>query len=146
MQQSTLQHSDTPPTITIKAETPTVSGSDHPSVFTDIFQDQHNIAIWQRDLPSKLKSDAENLLASGKLLEISLVVTPQNCLAEMKQALQEFAHTDVLIEDITRLVNLFCSLFELKQATLKLTALDQVMCPRFHVDNVPCRLVTSYCG
>ena len=29
---------------------------------------------------------------------------------------------------------------------MKLTALDQVMCPRFHVDNVPCRLVTSYCG
>jgi len=29
---------------------------------------------------------------------------------------------------------------------LRLTVLDRAMCPRFHVDRVPCRLVTTYQG
>ena len=41
---------------------------------------------------------------------------------------------------------MFCFLFSLKQAGLRLTALDNAMCPRFHVDRVPCRLLTTYHG
>ena len=41
---------------------------------------------------------------------------------------------------------MFCFLFGLKQAGLRLTALDNAMCPRFHVDRVPCRLLTTYHG
>ncbi len=44
------------------------------------------------------------------------------------------------------LVDLFCGLFDLEHARLRLTTLDRVMCPRFHVDRVPCRLVTTYLG
>ena len=41
---------------------------------------------------------------------------------------------------------MFCCLFDLKRAGLRLTALDKAMCPRFHVDRVPGRLVTTYQG
>ena len=41
---------------------------------------------------------------------------------------------------------MFCYLFDLKRAGLRLTVLEQPMCPRFHVDNVPSRLVTTYQG
>lgn len=44
------------------------------------------------------------------------------------------------------MVDMFCCLFELKRAGLRLTVLDRAMCPRFHVDRVPCRLVTTYLG
>ena len=37
-------------------------------------------------------------------------------------------------------------LFELKSVGLRLTALGHAMCPRFHVDRVPCRLATTYFG
>jgi hypothetical protein len=123
-----------------------ISASDHPGVLADIFKNTNNIAIWQRDLPSELRSDIEGLLALTRQLQITLTVNPENCLAETTKALQDYRKAHELIEDISRLVALFCSLFELRQTILKLTTIDQVMCPRFHVDNVPCRLVSTYVG
>ena len=37
-------------------------------------------------------------------------------------------------------------LFDLGKVGLRLTVLDKAMCPRFHVDKVLCRLVTTYQG
>jgi len=51
-----------------------------------------------------------------------------------------------LSEDIAELLDIFCRLFDLKQARLSLIILDRTMCPRFHVDTVPCRLITTYQG
>ena len=44
------------------------------------------------------------------------------------------------------MVDMFCCLFELQRTGLRLSVLDRPMCPRFHVDRVPCRLVTTYEG
>lgn len=41
---------------------------------------------------------------------------------------------------------MFCYLFDLKQTGLRLTTLCHAMCPRFHVDRIPCRLVTTFQG
>ena len=48
--------------------------------------------------------------------------------------------------DLELLVDIFTSLFDLDQAGLRITTLDGPMCPRFHVDHVPCRLITTYGG
>ncbi len=146
MEKANLKHTDVLTPIITNTDIPTVSESDHPSVLSDIFQDLYNIAIWERNLPSSLQLDVKHLLETNKALQVSLTVTPQDCLYELSEALQDYPNTQTLITDIGHLVELFCNLFELKQAELKLTALDQVMCPRFHVDNVPCRLITTYLG
>jgi hypothetical protein len=52
----------------------------------------------------------------------------------------------VLSDDITLLVDMFCCVFDLKKAGLRLTALNRAMCPRFHFDRIPCRLITTYHG
>jgi hypothetical protein len=39
-----------------------------------------------------------------------------------------------------------CCLFDLKRTGLRLTVLSHAMCPRFHVDKIPCRLITTYQG
>ena len=146
MEKANLKYLDvSAPTLT-NPNIPTVAESDHPSVLSDIYQDLYNIAIWERDLPSGLQLDVRQLLEANKALQISLTVTPQDCLSQLSDALEDYANTQALITDMAQLVELFCNLFELKQADLKLTALDQVMCPRFHHDNVPCRLVTTYLG
>ena len=44
------------------------------------------------------------------------------------------------------LVDMFCFLFDLEEAGLRLSVLQEAMCPRFHVDRVPCRLITTYRG
>lgn len=146
MHLSKLQQTDfstAAPTVT---GIPAVSESDHPGVLADIFQDSCNIAVWQRSLPSGLQRDARNLLRAVRPPQIELTVTPANCTTELQKALQDFQPAHALIEDMTSLVDLFCGLFDLEHARLRLATLDRVMCPRFHVDRVPCRLVTTYHG
>ena len=52
----------------------------------------------------------------------------------------------MLSKDIEELVEMFCYLFDLNRVGLRLTALDGAMCPKFHVDRIPCRLITTYHG
>ena len=51
-----------------------------------------------------------------------------------------------LRDDILELVDMFCCLFGLERTGLRLAILDRAMCPRFHVDHVPCRLLKTYTG
>ena len=41
---------------------------------------------------------------------------------------------------------MFCCLFGLERTGLRLATLNRAMCPRFHVDHVPCRLLKTYTG
>ena len=52
----------------------------------------------------------------------------------------------LISRDIKNLVDMYCYLFELNEIGLSLRVLDKAMCPRFHVDHVPCRLITTYTG
>ncbi|BCX81993.1 hypothetical protein MIT9_P1575 [Methylomarinovum caldicuralii] len=50
------------------------------------------------------------------------------------------------LADVELLVTAFCELFERREAGLRLRTLDKAMCPRFHVDRVPARMICSYGG
>ncbi len=119
---------------------------DEPTVFADIYKDETNIAIWRRDLPIKLQRFIAELLQSNRPLQASMTVTPQNVHAGINELLGDIEQNNALSADIVELVDMFCYLFDLKQVGLRLKTLDQAMCPRFHVDSVPCRLVTTYQG
>lgn len=119
---------------------------DDPTIITDIYKDETNIAIWQRDLPIKLQHYIAEFLHSNRPLQASMMVTPQNVHAGISELLGDIGQNNALSLDIAELVDMFCYLFDLKQVGLRLTILDQAMCPRFHVDSVPCRLVTTYQG
>ncbi|MCG8669572.1 MAG: DUF1826 domain-containing protein [Pseudomonadales bacterium] len=118
---------------------------DHPSVLTDIYQDDTNIVVWEREPNGELSRTVSELLQAQPTLKTSLTVSPQDSLASLSELLNE-QHSTVLSEDIAELVDMFCFLFELNRVGLRLTALEHAMCPRFHVDRVPCRLVTTYQG
>lgn len=115
-------------------------------VLTDIYQEHTNIAIWQRSLANALIEAADSILDTNPTLQASLVVTPQEANVAVMKVLGSTARAATLSEDIAQLVDMFCCLFDLKRAGLRLTALDRAMCPRFHADRVPCRLVTTYQG
>ena len=53
---------------------------------------------------------------------------------------------DALIQDIAYLVDMYTCLFNAQSAGLRLRTLNEAMCPRFHFDRVPCRLITTYYG
>jgi hypothetical protein len=117
-----------------------------PDVLADIFQEDANIVIWQRPSKNMQATAASAVLLAKPTLQISVVVTPQNAEEAINKALGSTPFAAILSKDIAQLVDMFCCLFDLKHAGLRLTALDRAMCPRFHVDRVPCRLVTTYQG
>lgn len=116
----------------------------HPTVFTDIYQSEINIAIWQRKLPATLQNSVKTFLALNPTFQTKMILTPQDALSRVSES---FNNNMVEVsENIAELVDMFCYLFELKEAAIRLKVLDQAMCPKFHVDRVPCRLVTTYQG
>jgi hypothetical protein len=122
-----------------------IEGSD-PNVFTSIYQEDTNIVIWQRDLASELICAVSDFLKQHSITAAVLAVTPQNTHEVLRDTFGESDTISVLSDDIALLVDMFCCLFDLKCAGLRLTVLDRAMCPRFHVDRIPCRLVTTYQG
>ena len=120
------------------------------NVLPQIYNQDTNIVIWQRDLEQTLTSAVNTLISANALKPIELAVSPDNTFDQLIKALKpENNNRDeisVLCEDITLLVEMFCCLFDLKRAGLRLKILDKPMCPRFHVDKIPCRLMTTYQG
>lgn len=115
-------------------------------IFSSIYQQETHIVIWQRSLSTSLSQSAETILYTKPSLEISMVLSPWNAFETLQKALGPSQASAVLSSDIAQLVDMFCSLFEQKRAVIRLSALDRTMCPRFHVDWVPCRLITTYQG
>lgn len=122
------------------------SESDTHEVFTNIYRDDTNIAIWQRKLPGELALAADEVLKTGVRVQIAEAVTVESVHSTLCNALGESKAVKTLSDDITLLVDMFCYLFDLKEVGLRLTALDRAMCPRFHFDRIPCRLITTYHG
>ncbi|MGB2106152.1 MAG: DUF1826 domain-containing protein [Porticoccaceae bacterium] len=115
-------------------------------IFSCIYQQETHIVIWQRSLSTSLSQSAETILYTKPSLEISMVLSPRDAFETLQKALGPSQESEVLSRDIAQLVDMFCSLFEQKRAVIRLSALDRTMCPRFHVDWVPCRLITTYQG
>lgn len=123
-----------------------MSESDEPVIFTDIYQELCNMVIWRRHLSPDFLQAIDDFLQSNNHFQFEKSVSPETILSEMYMALQGCSQMLELSEDIAKLLDMFCSLFDLKQAGLRLAVLDRAMCPRFHVDKIPCRLITTYTG
>ena len=121
------------------------SRSNKPAVLADVYQEHTNIAIWERELSATLKDSVEDVLTSNNGFETAMTVTPQCALSSISEALGTTTQSE-LSKNIAELVEMFCCLFELKRTGLRLAELNRAMCPRFHVDRVPCRLITTYQG
>ncbi|NVJ52570.1 MAG: DUF1826 domain-containing protein [Campylobacteraceae bacterium] len=115
-----------------------------PTVFSDIYQENINIAIWQRQRPDALKYSVKEFLTLNPTFEKEMILTPQDTFSRVSESFDN--NMTEISEDIAELVDMFCYLFELKQAGMRLKVLDKAMCPKFHVDKVLCRLVTTYQG
>ncbi|GAB3477394.1 DUF1826 domain-containing protein [Marinomonas epiphytica] len=116
-----------------------------PSILTDIYNPDINMVVWKRQLPDALTASLAVLLEEKPYFKASMTVTPESALASLEDS---FKHHNVpgLSDTIAELVDMFCCLFELRRVGLRIEALEKAMCPRFHVDKVPCRLVSTLYG
>ena len=120
------------------------------NVLPQIYNEDTNIVVWQRDLEQVLTNAVKALISTNAIKPLELAVSPDDAFYKLITALKPNDNnrdeTDALCKDIALLVEMFCCLFDLKHAGLRLKILDKPMCPRFHVDKIPCRLVTTYQG
>lgn len=119
--------------------------SETPTVFGDIYQADTNIVIWQRELPASLQAEVKAFLIEKPTFQNAMIISPENTLTNLSETFGTTAYAE-LSANIAELVEMFCDLFELKHVGLRMTALHRAMCPKFHTDNVPCRLITTYQG
>ena len=93
-------------------------------VLSEVLHDGVNLAVWQRRLPAQIADFADALLAQYA----------------------DLPGQAAFLADVTWLVRAYACLLDARRIGLRLRALDKAMCPRFHVDHVPLRLITSYAG
>ncbi|HBD12718.1 MAG TPA: DUF1826 domain-containing protein [Porticoccaceae bacterium] len=116
-----------------------------PEALTDIYQSDIGMAVWKRQLRPSLISECEKLVAETAFPAYR-VVLPEPKFKHLEDTFPRLVEFPLLRADIQLLAEMFCCLFELQAVGLRLTPLTTAMCPKFHVDRVPCRLITSYCG
>ncbi|WP_017092520.1 DUF1826 domain-containing protein [Vibrio splendidus] len=124
---------------------PGFSASEQPTVLADIYQSDINIAVWQRQFDEDLTMAISEFIASNPSFSKSISLSPDNAFDKLEFATGGTA-SKALLENMAELVDMFCCLFDLEEVGLRLAVLNKAMCPRFHFDQVPCRLVTTYHG
>ncbi len=122
-----------------------ISGNE-PTILTNIYRNDTNIVVWRRGIDGELKQAANHIIETMPTLQTSATVSGQTAYTFAHDALGGTQQAILLSEDIAQLIDMFCCLFDLNRVGLRLTVLNRAMCPRFHVDRVPCRLVTTYQG
>ncbi|RXJ73938.1 succinylglutamate desuccinylase [Veronia nyctiphanis] len=119
---------------------------DDPVVLANIYEQALNIAVWQRQLTPETQQAVADLVAGHPIFRSSMTLRVDDALTGLIDELQYKEPTNHLARDIAQLVDMFGCLFELTRVGIRITVLSKAMCPKFHVDNVPCRLVTTYVG
>ncbi|MBJ7552155.1 DUF1826 domain-containing protein [Marinomonas ostreistagni] len=125
---------------------PSVAFSEELSGLAGIYQDDVNLMVWQRNLDTETEQSVAAVLQTDRPISLNQIVTPENVSQSLERGLPQVEGRDALIRDIALLVDAYCCLFDLETAGLRLTQVDRAMCPRFHVDQVPCRLITTFAG
>ena len=120
--------------------------SDEPSIFTNIYDESVNVALWQRNLTSEVKADVNKFINTASHLERSAFIRAQHIEDDIRDELRTTILGDAFISNTCQLIDMFCTLFDLEQVGFRIRLLDLPMCPRFHIDRVPCRLVTTFSG
>ncbi|TLX51347.1 DUF1826 domain-containing protein [Pseudoalteromonas ruthenica] len=118
----------------------------NPTVLTDIFKDHVNMVVWRRELSADLLTAIDQYISENPSLNITKSVEAQSIETELADVLSDAPFKAQLDEMIAQQVAMFACLFELQYVGLRLKVLEHAMCPRFHVDKVPCRLITTFSG
>lgn len=124
---------------------------DTPDVLGDVLEDGVNLAVWRRQLPAHIEDFGALLLSMGQPLSESLTLDVKGGDVEPDLRTLASGYADLqgyqgFIADVSWLVSAYACLLGAESVGLRLRVLDKAMCPRFHVDHVPVRLITTYAG
>ncbi len=123
---------------------------DEPEILGEIRSPGNAVAIWQRRLSAAFHAWMDGL-APEQLPGMRTVLRPQ----EVPEVVQTvFARNGVtrtsfrdwFIDDMAVLAHLYAQIMDLQKIQLRLDVVNDNACRRFHLDNVPARLLCTYRG
>ncbi|CAH9052105.1 hypothetical protein PSECIP111951_00549 [Pseudoalteromonas holothuriae] len=119
---------------------------DHsPLVLTEIFSPSNSVAIWKREenaTVSQYFESAFEALGLG-IRGVFSINTLKDAISDM---LPDYEGKQKAVNDIYLLSDILTCLFECDAVGLRIAPLTSAMCPSFHIDNIPVRLVHTYVG
>lgn len=120
---------------------------DEIAVLPRIFEDGINIAVMRRALSAPLTASARAQCRTERAWQLAWLGRPGDDLrTDLLRQLPDPEAAGRLVEDIQLLAEAMTYLFDTDTVGIRLRLLDAAMCPRFHCDNLPVRLVTTYLG
>ena len=124
--------------------------SEKHEVLTEVLHDGVNLAVWQRRLAPQVEDFVQLLLAQplevSETLQLEIGADEVLCMPPLLSAQADLHGQAAFVADVTWLVQAFACLLDARRVGLRLRSLARPMCPRFHVDHVPVRLITTYAG
>ena len=121
--------------------------SHEPSVLTQIYDAQITTSVLKRSVADPDIGTYITYLQQKYMgFELRRQICVPNVVEVLNVLLPQHASSIHFIEDVTEIVDMFSCLFGLKKIGLRLSVLNKAMCPLFHTDKVPCRLITTYAG
>ncbi len=116
-------------------------------VLTDIYQDDINLVRWRAPvLAPEVMAYLHSLTQAASTPRITTVMSAQGCIDPLRDCFREHSARPALVSWLAQCIELFACLFEQKRVGVRLCCLNSAMCPRFHTDNIPVRLVHTLVG
>ncbi len=117
------------------------------SVLPRIFEDDCNIAILQRHLPADIALSTQTQCQTQRPWQYSWLGSPDEAfMADLRRQLPAPDAAGPLLDDMVTIAEAIAFLFDTETVGVRLRLLNTAMCPRFHCDNLPVRMVTTYHG
>ncbi|AMN52652.1 hypothetical protein ACP90_09715 [Labrenzia sp. CP4] len=121
-----------------------------PDILADIRDPGIAAAIWRRT-PDPEFQKWMNALPKGNLPDLRTVVPVHLAEAAVRAACESHGipacrETDMLASDVGALALMLAKTLTVRLLRLRLDVSDDVMCPKFHLDNVRARLLCTYRG
>ena len=118
---------------------------DSPMVFSEIFSPETSITIWRRPVQADIARYFDQVFVQLRT-GIRSVFSVDALEAELNGRLPEGTCKASAVADICLLADMLTTLFNCDSVGLRLVPLSSPMCPSFHVDNIPVRLIHTYVG
>lgn len=134
----------------VRALSPSVLAAPTADCFGHIHLPETELAIWERALPSRLRSWLD-ALPPECFPHTRLLLAPDEVPRALPAVLEEFGTPrgegrDLLIGDVAMLVGLFGARVRTDLVDIRLEVVTGRACWKFHRDRVPVRMLTTYRG
>jgi hypothetical protein len=116
-----------------------------PGSLSEIFAHDIHVAIWERPTTASVESYFANTFDQHRC-GIRDVYALTDLKLKLLDRLPDGTGKLEVIDDIYLLADMLTCLFDCNEVGLRLSAIINAMCPRFHTDHIPVRMVCTYLG